>query len=133
MTDYEAHIRRLYRAVSDGTLGDRLSAFFHSDAEQIEYPSLVRPHGHSRSLGEMMAGAERGIELVRDQRFEVFTVVQDGDQVAVQLTWRATLASGLRGLPAGTPLVAHVAAFYEFRDGLILRQSSYDCYEPIGD
>jgi len=27
--------------------------------------------------------------------------------------------------------VSHVAAFYDFRDGLLLRQSSYDCYEPI--
>ena len=27
--------------------------------------------------------------------------------------------------------MAHVAVFYEFRDGLILRQSSYDCYEPL--
>jgi len=27
--------------------------------------------------------------------------------------------------------VAHVGAFYVFRDGLILRQSTYDGYEPI--
>ena len=80
----------------------------------------------------MVAGAERGIELVRDQRYDVLQVVRDGDHLAVQLTWRATLSGDLRGLPAGTPLVAHVAAFYEFRDGLILSQSSYDCYEPIG-
>ena len=73
-----------------------------------------------------------GIELVRDQRDDVLQVVRDGDHLAVQLTWRATLSGDLRGLPAGTPLVAHVAAFYEFRDGLILSQSSYDCYEPIG-
>ena len=80
----------------------------------------------------MVSGAERGIELVRDQRYDVLQVVRDGDHLAVQLTWRATLSGDLRGLPAGTPLVAHVAAFYEFRDGLILSQSSYDCYEPIG-
>jgi len=31
----------------------------------------------------------------------------------------------------GSRLVSHVAAFYEFCDGLVLRQSSYDCYEPL--
>jgi hypothetical protein len=59
----------------------------------------------------MVAGAERGIEVFRDQRYDVLQVVRDGDHLAVQLTWRATLSGDLRGLPAGTPLVAHVAAF----------------------
>lgn len=34
-------------------------------------------------------------------------------------------------IPAGTRLVSHRAAFYLMGDGLVLEQSSYDCYEPI--
>ena len=57
--------------------------------------------------------------------------MDDGEQVAVQLRWTATTAVDAGALPAGTELVAHVAVFYRFQDGKILRQSSYDCYEPI--
>jgi ketosteroid isomerase-like protein len=49
----------------------------------------------------------------------------------VQFTWTAVVNTDLGPIRAGTPLVSHVAAFYDFRDGLVLRQSSYDCYEPI--
>ena len=58
-------------------------------------------------------------------------VVEQGDHVAVQHTWTATMAVDAGLVSAGTELVAHVAAFYVFRDGLVLRQSSYDCYEPL--
>lgn len=125
------HLRNLYLAISAGATGDDLAAFWHPDAEQVEYPSLMRPHGHRRSLAEMLEGSERGLELIRDQHFDVHTAIEAGDEVAVQLTWTATIAADLGTLAAGTPLVAHVAAFYVFRDGLVLRQSSYDCYEPI--
>jgi ketosteroid isomerase-like protein len=128
---HENHLRRLYQAISDGVQGDDLVAFFHPDAEQIEYPSVMRPNGHRRSLEEMRAGAELGATMIQDQHYDVHNVVVDGDRVAVQLTWSATAAIDLGPIRAGTRLVSHVAAFYDFRDGLVLRQSSYDCYEPI--
>ena len=121
----------LYAAISDGASGDRLRGFFHPDAVQVEYPSLMRPEGHRRPLDEMLAGAELGLTLIRDQRYDVHHVVEQGDHVAVQLTWTATMAVDAGPLVAGTELVSHVAAFYDFRDGLVLRQSSYDCYEPL--
>jgi ketosteroid isomerase-like protein len=121
----------LYAAISDGVTDDRLTRFFHPDAEQVEYPSLMRPLGHRRPLAEMIAGAEAGATLIRTQTFDVHHVVEQGDHVAVQLTWTAVLAIDSGDLPAGSRLVSHVAAFYDFRDGLVLRQSSYDCYEPL--
>ena len=79
----------------------------------------------------MLAGAELGLAMIREQHYDVHHVVVQGDRVAVQLTWTATTAVDAGPIPAGTDLVAHVALFYEFRDGLVLRQSSYDCYEPL--
>jgi len=131
MTDHESHLRMLYAALSAGAAGDDLASYFHPDAEQIEYPSLMSPEGRRRPLAEMVAAADVGRKLIEAQAFDVRNVVDDGDQVAVQLTWTAILATDLGGLPAGTRLVAHVAAFYVFRDGLILCQSSYDSYEPL--
>ncbi|MCF6379147.1 nuclear transport factor 2 family protein [Nocardioides KLBMP 9356] len=131
MTENERSIRDLYAAIESGATGDELRRFWHPDAEQVEYPSVMRPHGHRRGLDEMIAGSELGLTMIRDQRYDVHTVVEQGDEMAVQLTWTATVARDLGTLAAGTPLVSHVAAFYVFRDGLVLRQSSYDCYEPI--
>jgi ketosteroid isomerase-like protein len=131
MSDHTDHLHDLYTAISNGASGDRLRAFFHPDAEQVEYPSVMRPAGHRRPLDEMLAGAELGLTLIRDQRYDVNHVVEQGDHVAVQLTWTATMAIDAGPIPAGTDLVSHVAAFYVFRDGLVLRQSSYDCYEPL--
>jgi ketosteroid isomerase-like protein len=122
-------LHRLYATISAGVTDERLAAFFHPEAEQVEYPSLMRPRGHRRPLAEMVEGAQLGATLIRDQQFDVHHVVEQGEQVAVQLTWRATLAVDAGELVAGTTLVSHVAAFYVFRDGLVARQSSYDCYE----
>lgn len=131
MTQHETHLRGLYAAIESGVTGDGLRAFWHPDAEQIEFPSIMRPKGHRRSLEEMIAGSAVGLEIIRDQHYDVGTVIVQGEEVAVQLTWTAIVARDLGAITAGTKLVAHVAAFYVFRDGLILRQSSYDCYEPI--
>ena len=130
MSRHEQTIRQLYDAVCAGAT-DRLRGYFHPDAEQVEYPSLMRPTGHRRGLDGILDGARLASTVVRDQRFDVVRVVEQGDQLAVQATWSATTTTDLGEVPAGTPLVAHVGAFYEMRDGLVLRQSSYDCYEPV--
>ena len=130
-TPHQDHLLRLYAAISAGATGDELAGYFHPDAEQIEYPSVMRPDGHRRGLAEMREGAEVGAKIISDQQYEVHTMVEDGDRVAVQFTWTATVRADLGAVRAGTRLVSHVAAFYLMRDGLMLEQSSYDCYEPI--
>jgi len=124
-------VLRMYAAISAGATGDELATYFHPEAQQIEYPSVMRPHGHRRGLAEMRQGAEIGTKIIADQHYEVHTMVEDGDRLAVQFTWTATVTADLGAIPTGTRLVSHVAAFYIIRDGLVLEQSSYDCYEPI--
>jgi ketosteroid isomerase-like protein len=131
MSEHSDLLRNLYAAISSGDTGQRLAAFFHPDAEQVEYPSLMRPQGHRRSLAEILEGSKAGAKMIRNQTFDVHDVVEQGQQAAVQLTWTATLAVDAGPLRAGSQLVSHVAAFYDFRDGLVLRQSSYDCYDPL--
>ena len=43
MSTYSELLDDLYAAIAEGASGDRLRAFFHPDAEQVEYPSLMRP------------------------------------------------------------------------------------------
>jgi hypothetical protein len=131
MTEHERLVRDLLRAITDNAPAEVISAYWHHDAEQIELPSLMRPQGHTRKLAEMLEGYRAGAGFLLWQQYDVDNVVDDGEQVAVQLRWTATTAVDAGALPAGTELVAHVAIFYAFQDGQILRQSSYDCYEPI--
>jgi hypothetical protein len=128
MAEHLDLLRELYAAVCAGA---DLARFWHPDAEQIEYPSLLRPAGHRRPLADLLAAAELGRKIVAGQRYDLLNALEQDDRAAVQLTWTATVAQDLPGIPAGTRLTAHVAAFYRFRDGLVLQQSSYDCYEPI--
>jgi ketosteroid isomerase-like protein len=130
-SEHERLIRNLLDAISSNAPAEEVAAYWHPDAEQVEYPSVMRPHGHTRGMAEMLEGYDAGSGLLRHQRYDVHTVVVEGDEVAVQLTWTATTAVDAGSLPAGTDLVAHVAIFYVLRDGKILRQSSYDCYEPV--
>jgi hypothetical protein len=129
---HENLLRELYQALSDGVTGEGLTRFFSPDAEQVEYPSAIRPTGSRRPLADMLAASEAGAGLLSAQSYEVLSYLEQGSAAAVQLTWRATLAVPMGKAPPGGELVAHVGAFYEFaEDGRIARQSSYDCYEPF--
>lgn len=131
MSPHESLIRSLLTAVADGTMLDDPMRYWHPDARQIEYPSLLRPAGHTRELDGILAGAEAGRGMLREQRYDVHSVIEQGDRVAVQFTWHGVLGAGIAGMPEGSELTAHVAAFYEIADGRILTQASYDCYEPL--
>ena len=64
------------------------------------------------------------------QRYEVLNAVACGDQVALEVRWTGTLAVPFGNIPAGGQMRARFAVFLEFRDGKILRQRNYDCFEP---
>lgn len=128
----EGIVRGLISAIERGAPGRTLAAYFDPDAEQVEYPSAMNPAGGSRGLEAVLAGAEVGGRMLASQSYAVHEVIGVGDVAAVRLTWRARTAIELPGLPAGSELTAHIAQFYEFRDGRVLRLRSYDCYEPFG-
>ncbi|MFE0103705.1 nuclear transport factor 2 family protein [Streptomyces sp. NPDC059009] len=129
-----AHIAtavRYHEAVARGAVGEELARFFHADAVQHEFPNALFPDGVRRDLSAVLESAERGRGVISHQRFEVHNAVASGDQVALEVTWTGTLAVGLGGLPAGRVLRAHIAVFLEFRDGRIVSQRNYDCYDPL--
>ncbi|WP_433337713.1 nuclear transport factor 2 family protein [Spirillospora sp. CA-294931] len=118
-----------HRAVSAWATGDELARFFHPDALHRELPNALFPDGAVRDLPGILAAADRGREALKDQSFEVVNAVADGDRVALEVVWTGTLARPLGDLPEGHVLRAHIGTFLEFRDGLIVSQRNYDCYE----
>ncbi|MFC4493473.1 nuclear transport factor 2 family protein [Streptomyces ovatisporus] len=123
---------RYHQAVSRFVTGDELAAFFHEDAVHRELPNALFPDGAVRDRDGVTAAAEAGRKALDAQSFEVVNAIAANGQVALEVIWTGTLAVPLGDLPAGHVLRAHIATFLEFRDGKIMAQRNYDCYERTG-
>ncbi|MGA4837915.1 nuclear transport factor 2 family protein [Streptomyces sp. G45] len=122
---------RYHEAVARFADEDELAAYFHPDAVHTQLPNALAPEGTVRDLPSLLAASRRGRGFLTEQRFDVSNAFASGGRVAVEAVWTGTLAVPLGELPAGHVLRAHVAAILEFRDGRILAQRNYDCYEPL--
>jgi ketosteroid isomerase-like protein len=49
--------------------------------------------------------------------------------VALEVEWVGTLEVPFGAIPAGGQMKAFFAVFLEFREGKIIRQRNYDCFE----
>jgi ketosteroid isomerase-like protein len=110
--------------------GPPLAAFFTPDAVQDEFPNRVLPHGARRDLRAILDAAARGREVMAAQRYDLLRAVVSGHEVVLEVLWSGTLAVSFGPRAAGSEMRARLAIFLEFREGRIVRQRNYDCYEP---
>jgi ketosteroid isomerase-like protein len=122
--------RRFLQALEQRADPATLASFLHPDVQQQELPNRLMPSGAQRGLQGLLEGAERGNQLLREQRFEVRNALASGDHVAMEVVWTGVLAIDLGTLTAGSTMRAYIGVFMEFRDGKIISQRNYDCYEP---
>lgn len=130
MTENLLAAREYLTAIQSGATGDQLARFFAPDVMQQEFPNRLNPEGASRGLSEILEGAERGQKLLRSQRYEVIREVTSGENVALEVQWTGTLSIPFWGLPPGGVLRARFAVFLDYRDGKIVQQRNYDCFDP---
>ena len=127
--------RQYLAAIEASHAADNLASdpftFLASDIQQIEYPNQFVPKGAERDLAAMKAAGERGRRAIRSERYEVQTALAHGNEVALEVLWTGTLAGAVGSLAAGDEMRAHFGVFLTFRDGLIVRQRNYDCFEPF--
>ena len=105
--------------------------FFADDVVQVEFPNRLLPNGATRDLAALRDAAERGRKVMTAQHFEVLNAIASGDQVAVEALWIGTLSVPLGNIPAGGQMRARFAIFLTYRDGKIVRQHNYDCFDPF--
>ena len=115
----------------DSDPANRARDFFAPDVVQVEYPNQFVPRGAQRDLAAIAAAAERGRKVVRAQRYEVRTAIAQGNQVALEVLWVGTLAVAVGTLSVGSEMRAHFGVFITFRNGQIVRQHNYDCFDPF--
>jgi ketosteroid isomerase-like protein len=121
--------RSYLRAIERGETGEGLGKFFASDVIFEEFPNRLTPVSKRRDLAESLAGAEKGKKLMSRQIYKVTHEIAEGDRVALEVEWEGTLAIPFRSIPAGGQMKAFFAVFLEFREGKIIRQRNYDCFE----
>ena len=133
VSDQQALVIELMQALESGVHGEELRRFFHHDAEQIEYPSLVDPRVGLRGLDGMIAASELGAGMLVFQRYDVSRWIESDDTVICQAEWHAELAKDAGPLRQGQGLHTYSVLIFTFRDEKIIRQEAYDCYEPFSN
>jgi ketosteroid isomerase-like protein len=121
---------RYIESLSSGMGADDLTQFFTPDVVQEEFPNRLLPSGATRDLAALKEARVRGKGLLSAERFEVLGTMSDGDSVALELRWIATVGIKAGPFETGQELRARFAVFLEFRDGRIARQRNYDCFDP---
>jgi hypothetical protein len=121
--------RRYLEALEGFATGAALAGFFAPDVVHEEFPNRLNAQGMRRDLAALLAGAERGKQVLASQRYEVRNAVARGEFVALEILWRGVLAVPLANLPAGSEMRAHLGVFLEFQQGRIKAQRNYDCYQ----
>ena len=87
-------------------------------------------NGARRDLAAILEGAERGQKVISAQSYEIRNAVEQGNSVALEVLWTGTLAIPFGSLAVGDKMRAHFAVFIELRDGKIVAQRNYDCFDP---
>ena len=124
-----ATAQRYIEALSSGKGPDHVSQFYAPDVLQENFPNRLLPHGATRDLEALKQARTRGKALLSAERFDLLGALASGDQVAMELRWSGTVAQDAGPFRAGLTLRARFVLFLEFRDGRIVRQRNYDCFE----
>ncbi|MBB3564384.1 ketosteroid isomerase-like protein [Rhizobium sp. BK512] len=110
--------------------GERVATMLSPTVVQTELPNALKPDGGTRNLEQLLAGLKAARTILQSQRYEVLSKFQFGERVVLEVRWSGTLAVALGRLRPGEEMVCHSAMFFEFKNGLIVKQRNYDCFEP---
>ena len=125
-----AFVRAFLDAIERDQVVGHEADWYAADAVQMEFPNRLAPNGATRDLAAIREAGERGRAIVDEQRYEIVSIVEQDERVAVEAIFRATFNLDVAGLPKGEVMEARFAMFFELRDGRIARHHSYDCFLP---
>jgi ketosteroid isomerase-like protein len=128
--DNLAIARQYLKAIESGATADEMASFFAPEIVLEIFPSRFFPNGSRDNLAGICAAVERGKKAMSSQKYAIRNTVASGDKVALEVDWVGTLALPFQSIPIGGQMRAHFAMFLQFKDGKIVSQRNYDCYEP---
>jgi ketosteroid isomerase-like protein len=119
---------RYLKAVETGDAPSVLD-LFTSDAAVEQLPNRIYPQGLRSGVKDIPQAFEKGRKIFSRQTYEITNEVTTGETIALEVLWTGTLAIPFGTLAAGSQMRCHSAMFLEFRDGKIMAQRNYDCFE----
>jgi ketosteroid isomerase-like protein len=119
------------RAIEADLSIEELFLYYSEAVEQIEYPNRLIPQGATRNLSDLKEGFLKGKKLLISERYDIQKSYVVGNTVILETIWTAKLALPLGQIPSGGEMKAYFAQFIEFENGKIIRQRTYDCFEPF--
>src|SRR5262249_35245702 len=122
--------KQYLKTLEDGSATSQLGDIFASDFVQIEFPNRLNPNGGKSDLQTMRTRFGQGKKVITQQSYAIQNIVESENTIALEVLWTATIAIPLGTLAAGSQMTAHFAVFLDFRDGKIIAQRNYDCFEP---
>lgn len=126
-----AAARRYIELVENFAQPAEFEGVLHPQIQHQEFPNLLMKNGSKRDYAMMVAGPQQGRKILTANRFEIVNAFAAGDWVTLEIVWTGTLAIPLGGLVPGDQLKAYIATILQVKDGLIVTQHQYDCYEPF--
>jgi ketosteroid isomerase-like protein len=126
-------IVRTYIAAVERFDEEAAFALLHVEMTFHELPNRIRPKGGVDDLAAMRTGFRRAAEgrVLSGQRYVIGEVIEAGDRVVVEARWEGDLVIPIGRLQPGEMLVAHLCMVFRLRDGRIVEQRNYDCYEDF--
>lgn len=122
-------LRRYLKSIEDGDFS-YIAQLFAPDSVIEQLPNRIYPNGLRAGVSRMAEAFEKGRKLLSSQTYEIKNHLTEGDKVALEVLWIGKLAVPFGNLAAGTQMRAHSAMFFEFREGKVVSQRNYDCFEP---
>lgn len=123
--------RRYFEAIERRADPEVIAQLLDPALVQEEYPNRLNPRGARSDRATMLERLLAGRRLLSCERYEIVGAQANGDRAALEVQWSGTLAAPLgKQLPAGFTMRARFAVFLEFREGKIVAQRNYDCFEP---
>lgn len=130
-TDLKAIVQNYLSVLQNRVSSTELEQFYHPDVIQIEYPNTLTKNLTSRSLQDLKAASERGLNVLQKETYEIIHIYEHGSTVIAEVVWTGVLNIALGNIPAGGELKAWFAQFFDFEGDKIIRQRNYDCFEPF--
>lgn len=110
---------------------DAYTDVLHPDVEFIEYPNLITKNGQVRNKENALKGIALGKAILSSQRYDYLDWHETPDCVVIEILWKAVMAIDAGHLKQGQELQAHICMIVCFKDGKIISQRNYDCYQPF--
>ena len=108
-----------------------ITLFFHPDAVQVELPNRLNPKGVVSYLDQIIERSYKGRKLLKVQNYEIENEVVMDDTVVLQIKWTGVVAVSIGRLGAGQTMKGYFAMFLRFKNGQIIKQTNYNCFDDF--